>query len=67
VLVPVFDDSNDSEAVRVLSECFPHRRVVPIYARDLVYGYGGFHCVTQQEPAVEKKVSPPGGPVLTQG
>jgi agmatine/peptidylarginine deiminase len=25
--------------------------MVPIMARDLVYGYGGFHCVTQQEPA----------------
>jgi agmatine deiminase len=67
VLVPVFDDPNDAEAVRVLSECFPDRHVVPIYARDLVYGYGGFHCVTQQEPAVEKKVAPPGGPVLTLG
>ena len=32
---------------------FPGREVVPIYARDLVYGYGGLHCVTQQEPAVE--------------
>lgn len=67
VLVPVFDEPNDAEAVRVITECFPDRRVVPIFARDLVFGYGGLHCVTQQEPAVEKKVAPPGGPVLTQG
>jgi agmatine deiminase len=51
VLVPVFDDPMDDEAVRILAECFPERRMVPIMARDLVYGYGGFHCVTQQEPA----------------
>jgi agmatine deiminase len=51
VLVPVFDDPNDADAVRILTECFPDRRIVPIPARDLVYGYGGFHCVTQQEPA----------------
>lgn len=51
VLVPVFDDPSDAEALRVLTECFPERKIVPILARDLVYGYGGFHCVTQQEPA----------------
>ncbi|MDW5563855.1 MAG: agmatine deiminase family protein [Methanomassiliicoccus sp.] len=51
VLAPVFDDPHDAEALRVLGECFPDRRTVPILARDLVYGYGGFHCVTQQEPA----------------
>jgi agmatine deiminase len=51
VLVPVFDDPSDAEALRILSGCFPDRKLVPIAARDLVYGYGGFHCVTQQEPA----------------
>jgi agmatine deiminase len=55
VLVPVFDDPSDQEALRTIRECFPGRRTVPIYARDLVYGYGGFHCVTQQEPAIERK------------
>jgi agmatine deiminase len=67
VLVPVFDDPNDPEAVRILTECFPDRRVVPIFARDLVYGYGGFHCVTQQEPAVEKKAASSDIPVLNSG
>ncbi|MBI0582861.1 MAG: agmatine deiminase family protein [Methanomassiliicoccus sp.] len=58
VLVPVFDDPNDEEAVRIIAGCFPGRRTVPIPARDLVYGYGGFHCVTQQEPAVDAKNLP---------
>lgn len=51
VLVPTFNDINDSVAVRILERAMPRHRIVPIYARDLVYGYGGFHCVTQQEPA----------------
>ena len=59
VLVPMFDDPSDKEAVRTLEGCFPGRRVVPIVARDLVHGYGGFHCVTQQEPAVDKRLDDP--------
>jgi len=55
VLVPVFDDDADQEAVGTVRDCFPGRRTVPIYAKDLVYGYGGFHCVTQQEPMILKK------------
>jgi agmatine deiminase len=55
VLVPVFDDASDQQAVQMLKDCFPDRKILPIYAKDLVYGYGGFHCVTQQEPLVEKK------------
>ncbi len=55
VLVPVFDDPSDQKAVQMLKDCFRDRRIVPIYAKDLVYGYGGFHCVTQQEPAIAVK------------
>ncbi len=50
VLLPVFRDEKDEEAISVLQECFPKRKIIPIYCRDLVYGYGGIHCVTQQEP-----------------
>lgn len=55
VLVPVFRDAQDKEALSILADCFPDREIVPIYARDLVYGYGGFHCVTQQEPSPRKE------------
>jgi agmatine deiminase len=51
VLVPVFDDPSDAAALDVLGACFPERTIVPILARDLVYGYGGIHCITQQEPS----------------
>jgi agmatine deiminase len=50
VLLPFFGDRNDAVAQSILTRCFPGRTVVPIDATDLVYGYGGIHCVTQQEP-----------------
>ena len=53
VLLPTFNDANDGVAARILEKAMPDHRIIPIYARDLVYGYGGFHCVTQQEPAEE--------------
>jgi agmatine deiminase len=52
VLVPLFDDPADAEALAVLRSLFPGRRVVGIAATDLVLGLGAFHCVTQQGPAV---------------
>ena len=51
VLVPMFNDANDREALNILQQCFPTRNVVGIYARDLVWGLGTIHCLTQQEPA----------------
>ncbi|OPY32471.1 MAG: Agmatine deiminase [Methanomassiliicoccales archaeon PtaU1.Bin124] len=54
VLLPVFGDENDAVARELISSFFPGREVVPIRAEDLVYGYGGFHCVTQQDPAVQR-------------
>jgi agmatine deiminase len=52
VLMPVFDDPQDATALRTLHELFPHRRVIGIDARAMVWGLGAFHCVTQQQPAV---------------
>lgn len=51
VLLPVFDDPADQLAVQQLSAAFPHRRIVPIDCTDLVWGFGAFHCLTQQVPA----------------
>jgi agmatine deiminase len=51
VLLPVYGPPRrDAAAVRILRSAFPTRRIVPLDARSLVYGYGSFHCVTQQEP-----------------
>jgi len=40
----------EEEAAGILASCFEGREVVPLPARGLVYGYGGIHCVSQQEP-----------------
>jgi len=54
VLLPAFSDPNDKAAKEILRSYFPGREIVPILAKDLVYGYGGFHCVTQQDPAIKQ-------------
>jgi agmatine deiminase len=50
VLVPQFDDPADSRAIRLLRRHFPDRHVLGVPARDLVWGLGAVHCLTQQEP-----------------
>jgi len=50
VLLPIFGGKNDDAAISTLSEIFPGRNVVGINCTELVYGFGGIHCVTQQEP-----------------
>ena len=52
VLLPVFKDVNDQWAVAVLQKAFPDRKVVPIDCRELIWGLGAFHCLTQQQPKI---------------
>ena len=52
VLVPRFADPADEVALSVLCEGFPSRRVIGIDCRELIWGLGTFHCLTQQQPAV---------------
>ncbi len=52
VLVPEFADRNDQAALSVLQKLFPDRRVIGINCRELIWGLGTFHCLTQQQPAV---------------
>lgn len=52
VLLPVFGETNDAWAESVLRGIFPKRKIVPIDCRELIWGLGAFHCLTQQQPAV---------------
>ncbi len=52
VLVPAFADPADQIALSILRDCFPNRRVIGIDCRELIWGLGTFHCLTQQQPAV---------------
>jgi agmatine deiminase len=51
VLVPTFGDPNDELAVDTIQDAFPERRVAAIDCRELIWGLGAFHCLTQQQPA----------------
>ncbi len=51
VLLPVFGDPNDAIAIDTLARCFPTRTVVPVPSREIVWGLGSLHCLTQQVPA----------------
>ncbi len=52
VLMPAYHDANDGWAASILHEAFPTRRIVQIDCRELIWGLGAFHCLTQQQPAV---------------
>jgi agmatine deiminase len=53
VLLPTFADANDRIALSILQKLFPDRRVIGIDCRELIWGLGTFHCLTQQQPAVK--------------
>jgi agmatine deiminase len=50
VLLPGYDRDTDNVAKSVLAGLFPSRDVVVIDCRDLIWGLGAFHCLTQQVP-----------------
>jgi len=52
VLCPTFADPSDETALATLQKCFPDRRVIGIDSRELIWGLGTFHCLTQQQPKV---------------
>jgi agmatine deiminase len=52
VLFPTYADPNDEIALSTVQKFFPDRRVIGIDCRELIWGLGAFHCLTQQEPAI---------------
>lgn len=50
VIVPTFDDVHDKPALETLQKLFPARKVVGVYAREILLGGGNIHCITQQQP-----------------
>lgn len=51
VVVPQYDDPADAQALEILARVFPDRQIRGLYAVDLVWGLGAYHCASQQEPA----------------
>ena len=52
VLVPIYNDINDAEALKTIQSCFPNRKVKGVDSRDLIYGGGSIHCMTREQPAL---------------
>ncbi len=52
VLMPIFDDPCDQNALGIIGELFPTRKAIGIRCTDVVAGLGAVHCVTQQEPQI---------------
>jgi agmatine deiminase len=53
IVMPSFEDAQDTGAFEAISACFPGREVRQISAVDIVPGGGGIHCITQQQPSGE--------------
>ena len=50
VVVPIFKCSTDSAAIKLMSEIYPNKKVVGVFAREIVLGGGNIHCMSQQQP-----------------
>jgi len=48
VLVPMYDPRYDEQALELIQKYFKERKVVGVDCRDLVWGQGSIHCITQQ-------------------
>lgn len=57
VLVPVFDHPNDETALARIRQAFPDREVVGIDCTAMVAGFGAIHCISQQQPSVQRPES----------
>lgn len=50
VILPIFNDQWDQNAIEILQGVFPGRKIEPILAREILLGGGNIHCITQQQP-----------------
>jgi agmatine deiminase len=51
VVLPVFDDVHDEDAILTYKRLFPDRQIVTVPGREILLGGGNVHCITQQEPS----------------
>jgi agmatine deiminase len=50
IVMPAFEDPQDARAYEAITRAFPGREIVQVPALDIVFGGGGIHCITQQQP-----------------
>lgn len=51
VIVPQYGDENDELALKQLKKIYPDKKVVGVKTKEIVFGGGNIHCITQQLPA----------------
>lgn len=56
IIVPQYDDANDALALQQLAAIFPKHHVVGVRTREIVYGGGNIHCITQQQPVTKSSL-----------
>ena len=52
VVVPVFDDVKDKDAIEKIKNVFKNKFVVTVPGKPIVEGGGCVHCITQQQPLI---------------
>jgi agmatine deiminase len=52
VVVPTFGSVHDADGVAAIAELFPDRATIGLPADAVLAGGGGFHCASQQMPAL---------------
>jgi agmatine deiminase len=50
IILPTFNDPHDRSAMDLLQKAMPERKIVGVYAREILLGGGNIHCITQQQP-----------------
>ena len=50
VICPQFGDANDLLALAQLKGIFQEKEVVGVQSKEVLYGGGNIHCITQQQP-----------------
>lgn len=59
VILPQFGGENaesDRVAAEILERVCKDRKIIPIYARDIILGGGNIHCITQQIPFAKEVI-----------
>lgn len=50
VLVPIYGVSQDKQALEILQNCFPQKKIIGLNCRVLIEQHGSLHCITMQYP-----------------
>lgn len=48
ILLPIYQVSEDEQAIKRIQACFPNKSIVPIHCTPLIRQHGSLHCITMQ-------------------